>query len=313
MKIANSLRQPSKGGEGAIWEALSYLSNQDALGVNFAQLHPITAGIQKAMPLAISIDNYLDAHSEDNTIVTCGKLAIVHSILKAESQSTLFVDQSSNAKLNFAEVETTWFNKFMQLITEGPRSNLEHRLSSIVLIIFNYDRCVEHFIFHALRGYYYGMSESEAAELLDRIEIYHPYGSVGSLPCLSRAHPVGFGELPHASDLPGLAKQIKTFTEGTDKESSDIVAIRQHMETGVRLVFLGFAFHNRNMDLLQPKMQVRDRKVFATCRGLSTSRVKNISLRFKQNLLMMDDGLHFAEVECRHLFSNYSHDFFFEQ
>lgn len=309
--IADSLRSPSKGGEGVIWEALSFLFHRGDAGFDFSQLHLVTARIRDAMPLSISIDNFLDVHAEDTTIVTCGKLAIVHSILKAESKSTIFVDRASASKLQFSgAVEDTWFNRFMQLLTEGcRRSNLVHRLSSIVLIIFNYDRCVEHYICHALQTYY-GLSEIEAAELLKSIEIYHPYGTVGSLPHLGRDHPTEFGEIPHASSLPGLAGQIKTFAEGTDKESSDIVAIRQHMDTALRLVFLGFAFHQMNMDLLQPKRQITDRKVFATCRGLSDSKTEMISRRFGYRDPFGNDGLHFRDVTCSQLFQEYSHDFF---
>lgn len=209
--------------------------------------------------------------------------------------------------------ETTWFNGFMQLLTEDcHKTNLKRRLSSIALIIFNYDRCVEHYIYHYLRSYY-DIDEAEAADVVKGIEIYHPYGSVGSLPYLDGEHPIQFGEMPHARTLPILASQIRTFTEGTNEKSSDIVAIRRHMQTALRLVFLGFAFHSRNMDLLQPKQHLKDRKVFATCHMLPHNKIDKISLGFGSNGPLGDDGLHFDGIKCSRLFNNYSHDFLLTQ
>ena len=52
--------------------------------------------IRDAMPQAISIDNFIDQHSEDKQIELCGKLAIVREIFRAEHGSYLFVDPSNS-------------------------------------------------------------------------------------------------------------------------------------------------------------------------------------------------------------------------
>ena len=51
--------------------------------------------IRNAMPQAISIDHFIDAHNGDDKIELCSKLAIVRSILKAERDSLLYVDTSN--------------------------------------------------------------------------------------------------------------------------------------------------------------------------------------------------------------------------
>ena len=48
-----------------------------------------------------------------------------------------------------------------------------------------------------------------------------------------------------------LASQIRTFTEGTDPETSNIEALRQCLIESDRLVFLGFAYHRLNMELIE--------------------------------------------------------------
>jgi hypothetical protein len=52
--------------------------------------------IRDALPQAISIDNFIDAHRDNDKIALCGKLAIVRSILDAE-KTVFFIlkDQES--------------------------------------------------------------------------------------------------------------------------------------------------------------------------------------------------------------------------
>jgi len=207
------------------------------------------------MPQAISIDNFIDAHGGNEKIEFCGKLAIARAILQAERKSLLYVDrQRYNDHPNYERLSTTWFNSFMQLLTENCTiSEVEKRLSSIALIVFNYDRCVEQFLYHSLQTYYQ-IDDRRASELVNRIEIYHPYGVVGPLPwqttnALGR---VDFGAEPSGDLLLSLASQIRTFTEGMDTNSSEISMIHQKISQASILVFLGFAFHRLNLKLLTP-------------------------------------------------------------
>jgi hypothetical protein len=67
--------------------------------------------------------------------------------------------------------------------------------------------------------------------LLRPVEIYHPYGAVGSLPWISQDGAIGFGAEPTHLQLLALARQIKTVTEGTHEASSNVSAIRLNMKT----------------------------------------------------------------------------------
>ena len=68
-----------------------------------------------------------------------------------------------------------------------------------------------------------------------------------------------FGAEPNAQDLV-RQEQIKTFTEGTNPEASDIVEIRDQVAEADTLVFLGFAYHQQNLELLRRPVDRRNNK-----------------------------------------------------
>ena len=230
--------------------------------------------IAEAMPHAMSIDNFLEAHSDNERIVLCGKLAIVNAVLAAERGSKLFVDRSrGNDRLAATQVEGTWYTRFLRLLTEGCRlEKLPERLSSITLIIFNYDRCVEQYLYYALQTYY-AIGTGEAANLVKMLKVFHPYGQVGNLPWLQPQGAIEFGQEPGVRQLVDLASQIKTFAEGTDPAHSDVGAIRQSVAEAKILVFLGFAYHRQNLALIRPedRSAIKERaRIYGTAKGIST-------------------------------------------
>ena len=226
--------------------------------------------IRDGMPQAISIDNYLDAHNEDPLMVVSGKLGIAQSILEAEHCSSIYLNPGDRQKtLDFAQLENTWYNKFVQLLTESLRAgDLAESMQNLTVISFNYDRCFEHFLFLAIQNYYQ-ISKQKAAEALQGLQIYHPYGRVGSLPWQNEQLPVEYGSQIHPVTLMQIADQIRTFTEGTDPKSSEIMAIRSSVADCDRLIFLGFAFHPMNMQLLASQSENAPTASYGTALGLS--------------------------------------------
>jgi hypothetical protein len=210
--------------------------------------------IKKALPLAISIDNFMDAHRDNQEITLCGKLAVVRSILHEESKSKLFYEKRRiDETIDYGPIEDTWFISFFKLVTENCHvKELEERFKNITLIIFNYDRCIEHFMFHALKTYY-GISNDDASKLVKLINIYHPYGSVGALSWYDHHGSMEYGKEPNAEQLLELVKKIKTFTEGTNPSESNILEIKGHLSKANRVVFMGFAFHKQNLELIAPE------------------------------------------------------------
>ncbi len=310
IRFGHGFQQTS--GDHVVCEAIAQAIQRDSPNARDINPHLHAAWrIRDAMPQAISIDNFIDAHQGDSKLELCGKLAVVQSILEAERNSLLHFDmRGRNASLNYQSLEGTWFNASMQLLTENCRvEQLEERLSSITLIVFNYDRCIEHFLYHSLQTYY-GIKPDHAAALVRGIEIHHPYGTVGALPWYSREHAVEFGAEPHSKQLVDLAGQLKTFTEGTNPDSSEVVAIRNGMAQADIVLFLGFAFHRLNLDLIRPPQNHHSNpeevRYFGTAKGISSSDCAVISSELvelggakSKNITLRND------LTCFQLFQDY--------
>ena len=269
--------------------------------------------IRDALPLAKSIDDFLEVQKKDDRIALCAKLAIVRAVLKAEAQSTLYVNhQRGELTLDFVALDNTWFTKLVRVLTESCSiDNLPNRLRSIAFIVFNYDRCLEHFLLHAFQTLY-SIGQDEAARLVNDIEIYHPYGTVGHLPWQRRDSAIDFGSDELDSDrLMELAAQIKTFSEGVHA-SSDIAKIKQKLKDGDMLIFLGFAFHRINVELLEPESPgMGHTRVFATALHVSDSDravIKSALARFG----ISGNAVALADMKCSDLFDEYQRTFALE-
>ncbi len=267
--------------------------------------------ISEALPLAISIDNFLDGHQGDAEIEQCGKLAIVRAILNAERHSLLYVDPKvTDTTLRYHALNDTWYSMFWKLLTESCTVNeIEERLSLIELIVFNYDRCIEHFLYHALQTYY-KIGRDKAADLVRSIKIYHPYGTVGGLHWYGGYYRVGFGEEVNSVQLVQLADQIKTFTEGTDPNASDIDSIRNDLVNAEIVIFLGFAFHQQNLKLLQPiglSSSVPYVRYFGTAKGISNSDRQAIASELSNFMTFKNvRGMEIRnDLSCSELFREY--------
>lgn len=266
--------------------------------------------IRDAMPQAASIDNFIDAHRENEKISECGKLAIARCMLEAEAGSSMCIDDSSgHNRINLKRLEATWYNLFFRILfAECDLKDIPHRLSSIAIITFNYDRCIEHY-FHQTLRIYYDVDAPTATELLSYLRIFHAYGSLGQLPTMGNALTIPFGATANSQQLLTIACGLKTFTEGTDETHSDIVAIRAILHSAAKVAFLGFAFNPKNLDLLYgPTMEASTRTIpiFATGRGLSESNIEVITDELRVKAGYMSNTVRFRrDLTCVQLLQEY--------
>lgn len=267
--------------------------------------------VSDAMPQAISIDNFIDSHRGEEKISICGKLAIARCILQSESHSSLYVNREArDSRIDFVALQPTWFNSFFQLLTVGcQRDEIATRLSKIAVVCFNYDRCIEHYLHLALQNYY-GIAAEDATAALSALNIYHPYGVAGHLPWQEPLSGVGFGSDPAATKLIQIAQQLRTFTEGIDPATSDIEDIRGTLRCARRLVFLGFAFHPLNLQLLFPSssdgQRVHACKVFGTALGISDVDIEAIRSELVTTAAVSREDVHLKEgLSCAGLFGHF--------
>ena len=297
-------------GDYDIQQALRHFTKEDTtLKLLTNYLHECRH-ISANMPLAMSIDNFIDTEKENEKLALCGKLAIVKSILKAENSSLLHYDRFKNKPFNFSSLANTWYLSFFRTLTENCNiKELSKRFSSITLIIFNYDRCVEHFLIFALMSYY-RLNKNDAAEIINNLTIIHPYGTVGALKWQEQTSDtsVEFGGELNSSQLIEYAQRIRTFTEGAHSEYID--PLRHNMQNTERLVFLGFAFHRLNMKLLgRGNMDRYENPSNITCYATAyeTSKSDQGSIRNSINYLYRNNIIiNIENTTCKQLFHDYS-------
>jgi hypothetical protein len=221
--------------------------------------------IHKSIHTAVSIDALVDRL--DNSYVSkAAKALIAVLILRAERTSTL----SSNMWEKFdsdpdrtidldgrvlRNPDNTWIGQFFRILTDNVK-NPELIGREISIICFNYDRCIEFYLTKTISEAYQ-ISRERALSIVERINIIHPYGSLGKLAIQGQdiqEDRIAFGPDDNFPvDYQDVAESIRTYTEQvTDIEQ--VAKIHEAMSCRV-LVFLGFGFNNQNMNLLRVDSQ----------------------------------------------------------
>lgn len=237
----------------------------------YAEFEEAATVITKALPFALSIDQYLDAQRANSTIVRLGKIGIASSILKAERNSSIGKIQSRTSRLQDADKRfpqqagKTWHLKLVQLLTAGrAKEDLQHVFDDVAFIVFNYDRCLEHYLTLALSRYY-GEDTGNIRQALASLKIVHPYGQVGGL-TWQEGISVPFGGEAEGH-LRSVADDILTFTESANSGvTSEVKSLIEGAET---LVFMGFGYLPQNVELLTARQRSNARRVFYTTKGVS--------------------------------------------
>jgi hypothetical protein len=223
--------------------------------------------IRDGIVLANSIDDFLEIHKNDERVINYGKAAIAKCILEAEAKSSLRIrldsrDAVSPTTIDFASLDDTWLVKLMRLIGRGlAKPDRAKVFENVRFVVFNYDRCIEHFFVHALRRLY-DIPLEEAEGIVSQVTILHPYGSVGALGKPSSQTPTGFGASANYCDLGKTA--IKTYSESVESAH-----IKETISWAEQIVFLGFAFHDQNMGLLANSGSLSVERVIGTAFGIS--------------------------------------------
>lgn len=204
--------------------------------------------IRSAIHQFTSIDEFLHSRRDNDDLVACGKAAIADVIQRAEGYSFLSKFQGRDPDREpMDQLKKTWIAGLFKRLTSGvSRKEVATIFHRIGFVIFNYDRCVEHALFHLVR-HAYDVGEEEAREALAGLQVAHPYGSLGRLPWQGGVNQLPFGSPREHIGL--IHARIRTYRE--DELDNDEVALaRRLMADATNVVFLGFGFHPQNMRIL---------------------------------------------------------------
>lgn len=262
------------GGDIAIYDALS-----SQYGPQINRYLDACWRIRDGLILSSSIDDFIDTHRHDAQLAQCGKLAIACSILEAERVSKLFFERKGiNSTINFVNIQDTWYVRFYQLIAQQvARSELDELFKNISVITFNYDRCLEQFLVHAVASNFQ-IPIAVSSKIVEGLAIHRPYGSVGRY-FGENSLEYGSTKLPHLEQLFG---SLRTYTERIE-DPSGLNAIRTAIANAEVLVFLGNAFHPNNMRVLgsgDPHSNVK--RIYATRKGISDADLPIVMKQFSE-------------------------------
>lgn len=291
-------------------EAFMCLSQE----ASFRQWMAASRRVSAGMAIAPSIDNYLHTHSGNPLFARCGKLAITSKILAAEEKSPLHAPAGKVPNLSHEDLEKSWLPRFAwQLVVDAAKHEAPNIFDRLHFVIFNYDRCVEQYLYFGLQAYY-DLTDEEATSILNRVNFYHPYGTVGRLPWQIGEGPVAsFGANPDAKDLIELSDGIRTFTESVQKDDY-LSAARAAYLNSRQVLFLGFSFGKQNMRLLEtPRYEVGQyvplgRRVYGTSFGVSDDDQAVFQTRIRQSWPVASqlDSISLHNLTCAALFDRYS-------
>lgn len=226
--------------------------------------------ISKGILTARSIDEYLDSFSSHPAFAKVGKMAIVRAIFNYERHSSLYVKDSNlyDLAVDQRSVGNSWYPWLIRMLTADIKaSEAQIALTDVKFVSFNYDRCLEQYLIYSL-AVRFNIPIQEAQKLLINNPVLHAYGSIDSLNTWYGGSGSVFGA-DGGYNLQESWKNIKTFSEEIDASDQQLVKIRNAIAQADRIVFLGFAFHQPNMKLLDPGVRIRAKQIFATAYGMS--------------------------------------------
>ncbi|WP_126177143.1 hypothetical protein [Tsuneonella rigui] len=257
--------QLSKG-DAVIYHGLRELVDRRDWGQN--SFIGSARSVAEAMDLAQSIDTFLESHGKNREFVQLGKMGIVRAIQAAERDSKLKPLDGGHKPFVLTNLAATWYYSLARQLFSGvPADEPVRAFDNVSFVIFNYDRCLQTFLVRAAEVYF-RLTRPQAEQLIAGVKMLHPYGSLGSIFEGAR------GRVPYAPaelDILAAAERIRTFSESSIC-ANEIGALVEWAET---VVFLGFGFHDQNVELFniaEGRMEeFQPKRVFATTKGMSPS------------------------------------------
>ncbi|MBB4262670.1 hypothetical protein [Bradyrhizobium sp. CIR3A] len=243
-----------------------------------------------------SVDEALHAFSSDPHVVQIGKLAIASQILGAEKSSSLFKDQYGD--LEYVRNLKGWLPRLFSLAVNGlTRDKIPDAFRTVAIINFNYDRALEHFLYHSVRAL--DLPHEAAVETVENLTIIRPYGSLGPLPWQS-SEGIEFGS--YNRNLFKMSTNLRTFTETLGDDIKATIAER--IERSAVVIYLGFGFHRQNVEIMQAQgAHIGQPKVFATAYGYDEVNHEPITRAIGSSLRKTDwQNIIIKPWTCRDLF-----------
>lgn len=182
-----------------------------------------------------SVDAFLEHRPE---FIEIGKLAIAQALLPYEKEENLFGQNSE-----------TWYQYFFKKLN-APFDELNKNKVSI--IIYNYDRSLDYFLFNALLNTY-GKHPDEILKIVNELNLIHVYGKLGDLSWEDYENGIKYGADPIGIHIQKVADRIKIISENI-KNDPELNKAHELLKNAKRIYFMGFGYNSTNLDRLNLKL-----------------------------------------------------------
>ncbi len=241
---------------------------------NLPTINKFYRALQLADPT--SVDAWLELNSE---FIWAGKVAIAMVLLSHEKHSCL-------------KPENSWYQLLFDRLNSPFDTFQDNKLT---MVTFNYDRSLEQYLFERFRNTHTTRSENECKKKLGQLEILHMYGSLGRLPWQTDdpKNPttcVDYGAVQTKEMTIAAAKNIEIMPENSPGITGKFQRFKELMRDCQALYFLGFGYHDVNMQRLGISTLGIPPKVMGTAKGLSYQRIREIE-SYGIRTLCIGDGL----------------------
>lgn len=222
----------------------------------FRSLHDAAHLIGANMPAAPSIDNFLHSHYKNKPLVALGKMAIARCIAIAERGSHVFEEKNGMLLLPLKSLPNgkqtpimdSWYIPLWRTLAAGiDEDTVDKIFENVSFIVFNYDRCLEHFLYLQLIRYF-GLPQARARSIMATLTIIHPYGQIGYLPWQSQDGFKSTFGTAEVTDFYEMSCELRTFTEAATDDVR--TAMKQLIRNANNMIVLGFGYLEQNMTLL---------------------------------------------------------------
>jgi len=252
----------------------SQLFSECAKELKLNMVDSFLSSLEQADPLSV------DAWLEHNpTFIEIGKVAIAITLLHREGHSKL-------------RSENNWYQLLFDRLNSPFDRFQDNRLS---IITFNYDRSLEQYLFKTFRYTHTVKNEKECKEKLNQLRIVHVYGSLGRLEWQCDDPEQSIPEVPyggaglHQDRVISASKSIKIMPEG-QQLGIEFDKAKNWIGCANALYFLGFGYHQTNMERLGIETLKKAPKVMGTSLGLGYQEIREIE-RLHIRSLVRETGL----------------------
>jgi len=193
-----------------------------------------------------------------------GKVAIAKAIIDCEDHQKLLNNNS-------------WYSLLYEIMDKHPNIE-EFGSSNINIITFNYDRSLEHFLHERLFGDYDGSkNHDKILAKLKKIAIIHVHGRVNPLPREDSGKGLPYGSKGFVPNIIEIAENMMLPDDST--VSNDIHNLIRSADD---IYFLGFGFHDSNLQKLDIKLISKCKHIFATSHNIPAAKQDIINDVFGQ-------------------------------